>query len=136
VGSKIQALEVELQAPPRAQVIEEAAIAETPRWEKMMASLAGPPVAAFVAVLLLVAWLDVRRGRVDGADDLEAGRVRVLGAIPLVRGHLLNTFSPPARSGARREYHRLADAVQMARAVLTPVLASSHVYTLAVTSAA
>jgi Mrp family chromosome partitioning ATPase len=136
VKSRIQAQEAELQAPPRARVIEDGVITETPRWDRSIKLVGAPAVGAFVAVLLLVAWVDMRRGRVDGADDLEAGRIRVIGAVPSVRGGVLSAFSPPEQSSARREYLRLADAVDMARAVIAPVLAAGPGYTLAVASAA
>jgi capsular exopolysaccharide synthesis family protein len=136
VNSRIQAQETELQAPPRARVIEDSAIVETPRWDRSVKFVGAPAAGAFVAVLLLVAWVDLRRGRVNGADDLEAGRIRVIGAVPAVRGRVLSAFSPPEQSSARREYDRLTDAVDMARAVIAPVLAAGPGYTLAVASAA
>jgi capsular exopolysaccharide synthesis family protein len=134
--SRIKALEVELQAPPRAQLLEEAVIVETPKWDRPVKMVAAPAVAAFALVLLLVAWLDARAGRVDGPADLEAGPVPVLGAVPSVRGPVLTRFIPPERSVARREYLRLTDAVEMARAVIGPVIRSYSGYVLAVTSAA
>lgn len=135
VKADIRFQETELQAPPRARVIEEAAIVEVPRPDKSMKLLAGSAAGAFLAVLGFVAWLDLRRGRVDGATDLEAGRIRVIGAVPSVRDGVLGAFTPPAKSSARRDYLRLADAVEMARAVITPVLAAGPGYTLAVASA-
>jgi capsular exopolysaccharide synthesis family protein len=134
--SRIRTQEVELQAPPRARVIEEAVITEAPQWQRAVKLTVGPAVASFFAVLLLIAFLDVRRGRVDGIDDLEAGRIPVIGALPSVRGRVLSAFNPPAQPSARRDYLRLADAVEMARAVIAPVLAAGPGYTLAVASAA
>ncbi|MCI0699777.1 MAG: AAA family ATPase [Planctomycetia bacterium] len=136
VNSKIQALDVELQAPPRARVIEEAVIVETPRWDRPVKYAGAPAFGAFFVVLLFIAWLDVRRGRVDGTADIAAARIRVIGAVPTVQARVLPVFNPPEQAGARREYLRLTDAIDMARAVIAPVLMAEPGYTLVVASAA
>ncbi|HJZ59467.1 MAG TPA: hypothetical protein VKE74_31275, partial [Gemmataceae bacterium] len=102
VTSRIQAIEVELQAPPRARLLEEAVIVETPRWDRQLKFIAAPAVGAFLLVVLLIAWLDARAGRVDGIDDLAANRIRVIGTVPAVQGNVLSTFTPPELAGERR----------------------------------
>jgi len=136
VNAKIRALDVELQAPPRARVVEEAVIIESPRWDRSLKFAVAPAVGAFFAVLLFIAWLDVRRGRVDGTADLEAARIRVIAAVPSVQARVLPVFNPPEQVVARREYLRLTDAIDMARAVIAPVLAAEPGYILVVASAA
>jgi capsular exopolysaccharide synthesis family protein len=120
--SRIRALEVELQAPPRARLLEAAVIVETPRWDRPLKTVVAPAVGAFVLVLLLVAFLDARGGRVDGVADLEASSIRVVGAVPGVRRPVLQTFTPPEELGLRQEFLQLTDAIDMARAVITPAL--------------
>jgi capsular exopolysaccharide synthesis family protein len=136
VNSKARPLEVELQAPPRARVLEEAVVVESPKADRWIKVVVAPAGAAFVLVLGFVAWLDLRRGPVDGRADLEAVRIRVLGAVPSVRPAVLLAFTPPDQNAARQEYLHLADSLDMARAVLAPVVAETRGYVLAVTSAA
>lgn len=136
VNTKIRAIEVELEAPSRAGVIEDAAIVETPRWDRPLKFAGAPAALAFLSVLGLVGWLDLRRGRVNGSDDVEAAGIRVIGALPAVRPNVLPAFDAPALPSASREYHQLADAIDMTRTVIAPVLASAAPgYTIAVTSA-
>src|SRR5262249_47021391 len=72
----------------------------------------------------------------DGASDLEASPIPVLGAVPSVPGRVLARFTPPDRAVAQREFLRLTDAVEMARAVIGPILRSTTGHALAVPSAA
>ncbi|MDB5311338.1 MAG: capsular exopolysaccharide biosynthesis protein [Gemmataceae bacterium] len=136
VNSKIRPLDVELQAPPRAEVVEEAVIVETPRVERTLKLAGAPAGIAFFAVLFFVTWLDLRRGRVNGSADLGPARVRVIGALPAVRPNVLPVFALPTQNRARREYLQLTDALDMTRAVIAPVLAAAPGYTLVVTSPA
>jgi capsular exopolysaccharide synthesis family protein len=133
--SRMNALEVELEAPSRASLLEAATIIETPRWDRPLKIIVAPALAAFVFVLLGIAWLDTRSGRVDGAADVEAGKIRVVGAVPATRSRVLATFQPPEHAGARQEYLQLTNAVEMTRAVLGPVIRSTAGYVLVVTSA-
>jgi capsular exopolysaccharide synthesis family protein len=134
VKAKIRQLDVELQAPPRAHVIEEAVIVDTPQMARTIKLVAAPACAAFLLVVALVSWLDLRRGAIDGSSDLEAARLRVIGAVPSVRPALLPVFAPPDQPGARREHLELTDAVEMARAVIAPAVTARPGFVLAITS--
>lgn len=136
VKDKMRPFEVELQTAPRAGVIEEAVITETPKWDHALKRAVAPAGVAFFGVLALVIWLDLRRGRVNGSADLEAARIRVIGAVPAVNSNVLPAFAPPVQGRANQEYLRLTDAMEMTRAVISPILARAHGYTLVVTSAA
>lgn len=136
VTSKIRPLEVELQAPPRARVVEDAAIIEMPKGSQSIKYAGAPAGAAFFAVLALVVWLDLRRGRVTEAEDLAAARVRTIGAVPRVAAHALPTFAPPADGSTRDEHLKLTGAIDMTRAVIAPIVAATPGYALVVTSAA
>jgi polysaccharide biosynthesis transport protein len=132
---RVRALELELKTPTEAHVIEDAVVIDAITVSARKLKLAGvPTAAAFGAVVLFVAWLDLRRGRVNGGSDLGATRVRVLGTLPAVRPTVLPAFAPPAQEPARREYLKLTDALEMTRAVIAPTLASIRGYTLMVTS--
>ena len=132
---RIRALELELKTPTDAHVIEDAVIVDSITVSARKLKLAGiPTAAAFFGIVLFVAWLDLRRGRVNGGSDLGATKVRVLGTLPAVRTTVLPAFAPPAQEQARRDYLKLTDAIEMTRAVIAPTLASVRGYTLMVTS--
>ena len=135
VNSKIRTIEVELQAPSRAGVIEDANIFETPKPDRWLKLVAVPAVATFFAVLFIALWLDVRRGRVNGVADLEAASIRVIGAVPLVRSNVLPMFTDPPLGSSRRQSLQLADAIDMTRAVIAPALTSTAGFAIVVTSA-
>ncbi len=133
--ARVRALGLELNTRTDARVLEDAIVVESITVSARKLKLAGvPTAAAFTGIVLFVAWLDLRRGRVNGGCDLGATKVRVLGTLPAVRRGVLPAFEPPAQEPARREYLKLTDALEMTRAVIAPTLASIRGYTLMVTS--
>jgi capsular exopolysaccharide synthesis family protein len=85
LAAEVEALNVELQAPPRIRVLEEA---ELPRTKDELrplrtAGLAGG--AAFVLTLAAVSFVEFRSRRVDNEDEVVRGLgVKLVGALPLL----------------------------------------------------
>ncbi|MBN9519699.1 hypothetical protein J0H58_14450 [bacterium] len=134
IDSRIRALQVEQNAPPRARLLEPSAIAETPPWRQYV-RMAVVPLIGAVAVVVLLGWLDLRGGRVNGPADLAACHLRVLGAVPAVREHVLQTFGAPRLGRSRAEFRQLSNALDIAREMILPNLPCSGGFVLAVTSA-
>jgi capsular exopolysaccharide synthesis family protein len=135
IRAKARPLEGEFPAPERARVLEEAVIVETPKWNQALKSVGAPAGATFLVVVGFITWLDLRRGRINSCADLEAARVRVIGALPSVGPAALPVPASPTPTSGGREHLQLTDAIDMTRAVLAPVVAATPGYVLAVTSA-
>ena len=133
IEQRIRALQVEQGAPPRARVLEASTISETPAWHRYV-KLAIVPILCALAVVMGLSWLDHRGGRVNSPADLEACRLKVLGAIPAVREHVLESFGTSRHHG-QTETRQLSDAFDIAREMIVPYLSKSHGFVLGVTSA-
>jgi capsular exopolysaccharide synthesis family protein len=134
IESRMNALQVELQAPPRARVLEPAMIADTPQWQRY-AKMAVVPIVCATGVVMFIGWLDLRGGRVNKSLELQAHQLRVLADVPAVRKRALKTFRTPDNQRQPTEIRQFTDAVDMAREMLVPILPNSGGYVLAVTSA-
>jgi capsular exopolysaccharide synthesis family protein len=85
VGAEVEALDVELEAPSRIQVIEDAVVPTTNDATKRYTMIGLTGVGSFVGVLFLVAFLELQGQRVGAVDDVivELG-IPVVGALPIL----------------------------------------------------
>lgn len=84
VGDEIEALKVELNAPPRVKQIEEA---DVPRKEsdKRITLAGGSGIGALALVLLGVSWFEFRSRRIGAPEDVVQGLgMRLVGALPAI----------------------------------------------------
>jgi polysaccharide biosynthesis transport protein len=119
VADRHRALEVELQAPPQARLLEEAVVipgAEAKRQLKI-GLLAG---AAFCVSVLAVGWLESQRGRIHGWDEVtrHLGDRRVVALPPLPTGDLAQMCRPGASPSLG--WIRWQDSIDTARTILLP----------------
>jgi Mrp family chromosome partitioning ATPase len=118
-AARLQALEIELQAPPRATPLEEAVIIQAPNPMKQMLQTVVPGVGAFLLVLLGGTWLEYQTGRISSSADVSQrlGNV-IVTEVPRVADRIRFRLTPPEHSHELVQHNRLTDAVDMARALL------------------
>jgi polysaccharide biosynthesis transport protein len=85
VSAEVEALNVELDAPPRIKTIEDAVIPRTRDERKRLAMIGAVIFGSFFAGLFGVAFLEMRGKKLDSADDVPADLgLRVVGALPIL----------------------------------------------------
>lgn len=134
VGGEVEALNVELEAPPRVALYERA---EAPRLQEdkrpKMAAMAG--IGSFGLALLGVSLLEYRTRRVRSIDEVVGGlQLRLVGALPALPGRRARLGKSLAREEAR---HRsiLLESVDAMRTLLLHVAAVDSVRSVMITSA-
>jgi capsular exopolysaccharide synthesis family protein len=83
IQDEIHALEVELQAPVRVRVLQEAEIPTHREVKRRNMATIGAGIGGFVAVCLLIAFAEARLRRIMSVDDV-SGKLRVMGQVPAV----------------------------------------------------
>ena len=82
IGVEKERLNVELKAPPRVSIWQEAALQKRDMKKQIIAASAAP-IGVILLVCMAVAWLDVRQRRVRSAGEVCSGLgIRLFGAVP------------------------------------------------------
>jgi capsular exopolysaccharide synthesis family protein len=117
IQDEIHALEVELQAPPRVQILQEAEVPAQRDSKKRIMATTGAGVGGFALVCFLIALAEARLKRIVSVDDV-AGKLRVMGQVPAIPAWA--SRSPrAAKSKKGRFWHdMLAESVDAARTLL------------------
>jgi succinoglycan biosynthesis transport protein ExoP len=85
VGAEVEALNVELEAPPRIRTIEDAVVPQTRSQKKRLTMIGAVIFGSFFAGLFAVAYLEMQTKKVESADDVPADLgLRVVGALPIL----------------------------------------------------
>jgi succinoglycan biosynthesis transport protein ExoP len=94
VGSEMEALSVELEAPPRIRLVQPASVSRPNDRKKrlMMTSMAG--ISSFTLVLLGVSFWECQARRVGDPQEVNGLGLRIVGALP--------ALPPRGRRGRRR----------------------------------
>jgi polysaccharide biosynthesis transport protein len=89
IGTEVEALTVELGAPPRIRTIEDAVVPRTRDEKKRLMIIAMTIFGAFFGGLFGIAFLELQNRKVDSADEvpLDLG-LRVVGTLPIVRSRV------------------------------------------------
>jgi capsular exopolysaccharide synthesis family protein len=134
IGSEVEALNVELNAPPRVRLAEKA---ENPRLQAdkrpKMAGMAG--VGAFGMALLGVAFLEYRTRRIHSVDAIMGElQLRLVGALPALPERRRQASLAAEESSARWR-SMLLESVDAMRTLLLRASATDSVRSVMITSA-
>lgn len=137
VAAQIEALKVELQAPSRVKILEDAYVTDADGRKLRMLGTGGAGAAALVLVVALVLGLEVRARRLGSLKELKRDvGIRLVGALPPLPGRrqhgLLKGGLRPGRNALSRQ---AAEAVDAARTVLLGTAGAEGVRCVMVTSA-
>lgn len=85
VATEIDALNVELQAPPRVTLLESAAISQSDSLRRQLLAIGAAALTGLFFALAGLAWWEFRTRRVDTVDEVVHGLgVRLIGSVPHV----------------------------------------------------
>jgi capsular exopolysaccharide synthesis family protein len=127
-----EALELELGAPSRVVVLEEATVSRPDKEMRKVLMAAGAAAGALFFVLLAVAWLEYRARRVDQIDEVVYGLgMRLVGTVPRVAR---SSAGKPGR-GAQQAQQMLTESVDAARTMLMHLARTESLRTVMLTSA-
>jgi capsular exopolysaccharide synthesis family protein len=136
VGAELKALDVELDAPSRVELIQ---TAPTPRRKEdkrpLMASMAG--ACAFMFALLSVSWWEFQARRIASTDEVVHGLgLRLVGALPDVPERSRRKLSGPVPEADPYWSSLLVESIDATRTMLLHAAGGEPIRALMVTSAA
>jgi capsular exopolysaccharide synthesis family protein len=136
VAAELDALNVELQAPPRITLLETAALSPMEARKRRLMVSGGAALAALALVLGGISWWEFRSRRVNTVDEVVHGLgVNLIGAVPCVPDraqHSLVRLSAP-RDGYWRNV--LTESVNAIRTMLLHAAGTGALRVVMVTSA-
>lgn len=134
LAHKRQTLQIEMQAPDRFKVMEDAASVPDKDARIKKAGYAGG--AAFALVAALIGFFEFRTRRVSNVDEIVRGlNLRLMGALPMVprSAHRSSDGSRPGKEALWQEH--LNESVESTRTMLLHAAQTEGVRLIAVTSA-
>jgi succinoglycan biosynthesis transport protein ExoP len=135
LGDQTEGLRVELEAPSRVQVLEEAIVSQTYNEKKRWAAVLLSGFAALFLTVYGIGWWEFRARRVSSVDEVVHGLgLSLVGTVPhvLSRDRYATSAGNPAAGGWRS---MLAESVDSARTMLLHLARTENVKTVMVTSA-
>jgi capsular exopolysaccharide synthesis family protein len=115
IGIEMQTLKIELDAPHRVRLLEEATVNADAAKKRLMA-MGGAGLGTFLLAVFGIAWLELRARRISTIDEVQRGtRLRLVGTLPALpaRGRLVGPLvgSPErARAGVQLLHESRGDA--------------------------
>ncbi len=113
IGAEVEAMEVELGAPPRIRIVDRAAVPT--RKDELRRVKAGLVAGAgsFLVMLGLIAFLEFNTRRIDTIDQVVHGlRLRLVGSLPAVRRQSMRHY-PEQQNQSRSLFIESIDATRM-----------------------
>jgi len=137
IGGELEALKIELGAPDRVRLIEEAKAPRT-REKSRKIQVAGMGAGgAFAAIVLLISFWEFRARRIDSQDDVTHGLgIRVVGTMPAIPGSTRGALSKKTNGSRRLPWERqLIESVDTARILMFQAAHAESYRLVLVTSA-
>jgi capsular exopolysaccharide synthesis family protein len=134
IGKEVEALSVELQAPPRIRLLEKAELPHT-KDEKRQIKLAGMAGCGALALVLAgVSFWEFRAQRIDSAEEVvHSLGMKLVGTLPALP---LGRSAPAARDAEiLRQENLLIESVDAARTTLLHISRTESIRTVMVASA-
>jgi capsular exopolysaccharide synthesis family protein len=134
VANQMQILEIEMQAPQRSRLLEEATSVPDKDARIKKAGVAGGGV--FSAVVFLIAFLEFRSRRVSNVDEVVRGlNLRLVGALPVLPARAGRQVGATPRAKDLRWQSQLTESVEAARTMLLHAAQAEAMQVILVTSA-
>jgi polysaccharide biosynthesis transport protein len=137
VASEVEALNIELGAPPRIRTIEDA-VAPRTRDEKRRLAIIGMSIfGAFFGGLFGIAFLELQTRKVDSADEVPTDLgLHVVGTLPIVRQRANRGWTALRQSDDERYSHNLLlESIDATRTMLVHVAHTGSHRVVMITSA-
>ena len=119
IASEVEKLEVELQAPPRISLIEDAIPPTTRNTKKWYTMFGGISLGSFLGTILAIAFLEVQTRKVDSADEVlgDLG-LSVVGSLPMLPTRARRRGVVAQQEKDRYWYNVLLESIDATRTML------------------
>ncbi len=138
IGSEVEAINVELEAPPRIRLVDDATIPQIRDEKKRYLMIGMITVGSFLAGLLGIAFLELQHRKVDSADEvpIELG-LTVVGALPVLPLRVHRRGPTAHRETEKDRYWRnlLLESVDATRTMLVHAARNGSHRVVMITSA-
>jgi capsular exopolysaccharide synthesis family protein len=136
IASQIEGLKVELRAPSRVRLLEEASVTANETKKRLMAS-GGVGLGVLVLGLFAVAWLESRACRISTPDEVkQAAGIRVVGTLPMLPSRDTHRFKTNGQASYLSADQRLlVESLDAMRTVLLHRAGTEKFKAVMVTSA-
>jgi len=136
IASEVEKLNVELQAPPRITLVEEAAPPTTRDSKKWFMMFGAITLGSFLATLFGVAFLELQTRKVDSADEVVADLgLTVVGSLPMLPTRSRRNGVLAHHEKDRYWYNLLLESIDATRTMLIHAADSGSYRVVMITSA-
>ncbi len=128
IASEVEKLDIELQAPPRISLIEDAISPTTRNAKKWQTMFAGISLGSFLGTLFAIAFLELQTRKVDSADEVMGDLgLAVVGSLPMLPARARRNGVMARQEKDRYWYSLLLESIDATRTMLIHVARSgSH----------
>jgi capsular exopolysaccharide synthesis family protein len=136
VSEQAQALKLEMAAPPRVTLLQEAVV--TPRDDRRQLQIAGlAGLGVFACTVLGISWWEFRSRRISTPDEVAQGLgLRLLGALPRLPDRVRRRLAEPDANQDFNWHNLLNESIDVTRTLLIHDAQAGGVQVVMVTSAA
>jgi capsular exopolysaccharide synthesis family protein len=136
IGSEIEALDVELKAPPRIKVIDPAKEPRTKNEWKRIKLTGAAGVGAFTIGLLGIVCLEYRARRISSTDQVVHNLgMRLVGTLPVVPARTRRLIGPGGSDEEDQRFSHLIESIDATRTMLLHASRTESIRVVMVTSA-
>ncbi len=119
IASEVEKLDVELQAPPRISLIEEALPPTTRNVKKWYMMFGGISLGSFWGSLFLIAFLELQARKIDSADEVVGDLgLAVVGSLPMLPARARRNGVMARHEKDRYRYNLLLESIDATRTML------------------
>src|SRR5271157_1384519 len=119
IASEVEKLDVELQAPPRISLIEDAIPPTTRNSKKWYMMFGGISLGSFLGTLFAIAFLELRTQKIDSADEVVGDLgLAVVGSLPMLPARARRNGVMARHEKDRYWYGLLLESIDATRTML------------------
>jgi len=119
IASEVEKLDVELQAPPRVSLIEDAIPPTTRNAKKWYTMFGGISLGSFLGTLFAIAFLELQTRKIDSADEVVGGLgLAVVGSLPMLPARARRNGVMAHQEKDRHRYNLLLESIDATRTML------------------
>ncbi|MGO9815431.1 MAG: polysaccharide biosynthesis tyrosine autokinase [Isosphaeraceae bacterium] len=136
IASEVEKLNVELQAPPRISLIEDAIPPTTRNVKKWYTMFGGISLGSFLGTLIAIAFLELQTRKIDSADEVVGDLgLAVVGSLPMLPARARRNGVMAHQEKDRYWYSLLLESIDATRTMLIHAARSGSHRVIMITSA-
>lgn len=119
IASEVEKLDVELQAPPRISLIEDAIPPNTRNVKKWYMTFGMIALGSFLGTLFVIAFLELQTRKIDSADEVVGDLgLAVVGSLPMLPARARRNGLMARHEKDRHRYNLLLESIDATRTML------------------